>query len=50
MTTFSDYRYSVAWAEGQRQQKIMDEVMAMEDIEAKWDSKEVEEKMLSLLK
>ena len=49
MTTFSDIRYSVAWKEGQRQQSIMDEVMAMPNIEAKWDSKEVEEMMLALL-
>jgi kynurenine 3-monooxygenase len=48
MTTFSDIRYSVAWKEGQRQQTIMDEVMAMDDIESKWDSTEVEEKMLEL--
>lgn len=49
MTTFSHIRYSVAWKEGQRQQKIMDEVMAMENIETKWDSSEVEERMLELL-
>jgi kynurenine 3-monooxygenase len=49
MTTFSDYRYSVAWAEGQRQQKIMDEVMEMPDVASKWDSNEVEEKMIELL-
>jgi len=49
MTTFSDIRYSVAWKEGQRQQSIMDEVMAMDDIEANWDSSEVEEKILALI-
>ncbi len=49
MTTFSDIRYSVAWKEGQRQQSIMDEVMTTEDIEAKWDSEEVESKILELL-
>ncbi len=49
MTTFSDIRYSVAWEEGQRQQKIMDEVMATEGIESNWDSDEVEQKMLELI-
>lgn len=49
MTTFSDIRYSVAWKEGQRQQRIMDEVMAMSEIESKWDSEEVESQMLKLL-
>lgn len=49
MTTFSDIRYSEAWREGQRQQSIMDEVMAIPDIEQKWDSEEVEERMLELL-
>lgn len=50
MTTFSDIRYSVAWKEGQRQQSIMDEVMAMPDIESKWDSTQVEEMMMGLLR
>lgn len=49
MTTFSDIRYSVAWKEGQRQQRIMDEVMAMSDIEAKWNSEDVEQQILKLL-
>jgi kynurenine 3-monooxygenase len=49
MTTFSDIRYSVAWKEGQRQQKIMDEVMADPNIESKWDSSEVEAKILELI-
>ena len=49
MTTFSDIRYSVAWKEGQRQQSIMDEVMAMDGVEEKWDSSEVEESILALM-
>lgn len=49
MTTFSDIRYSVAWKEGQRQQRIMDEVMALTDVESKWDSDEVEQMILSHL-
>lgn len=49
MTTFSDIRYSVAWKEGQRQQRIMDEVMSLPGIESRWDSEEVEQRMLQLL-
>lgn len=49
MTTFSEIRYSVAWKEGQRQQRIMDEVMTMDGIEEKWDSSEVEKRILELL-
>ncbi len=49
MTTFSEFRYSEAWKEGQRQQAIMDEVMDAPDIESKWDSEAVEQQMLSLL-
>ncbi|NQV53338.1 MAG: FAD-dependent monooxygenase [Flavobacteriales bacterium] len=49
MTTFSEIRYSVAWKEGQRQQKIMDEVMAMDNIEERWDSQVVEDAILSRL-
>ncbi|MFD1096702.1 FAD-dependent oxidoreductase [Salegentibacter chungangensis] len=48
--TFSDKPYAEALAIGDRQRKIMDEVMNMEDIEDKWDSPEVENKMVSLIK
>jgi len=47
--TFSDRPYSEALAEGDRQKAIMDEVMQMEDIESKWDSEEVENKILAYL-
>ena len=50
MVTFSpDIRYSEALREGQRQEKIMGEVMNIPGIENKWDSKEVEDIMLRLL-
>lgn len=50
LVTFSPHvRYSEALAEGRRQEKIMDQIMAMPDIAKKWDSKEVEEKLLELL-
>lgn len=49
MTTFSDIRYSVAWKEGQRQQRIMDEVMKTPEVESNWDSQMVEDKILELI-
>ena len=49
MTTFSEFRYSEAWKEGQRQQAIMDEVMATPNIEAIWDSEQVENMILERL-
>ncbi|MCE3226454.1 MAG: FAD-dependent monooxygenase [Bacteroidetes bacterium] len=51
MVTYSPHiRYSYALKEGKHQQAIMDKIMAMPDIDKKWDSSEVEEKMLSYLK
>jgi kynurenine 3-monooxygenase len=51
MVTYSPHiRYSYALKEGRHQQSIMDKIMAMPDIEQKWDSSEVEEKILSFLK
>jgi kynurenine 3-monooxygenase len=50
MVTYTpDIRYSVAMLEGQRQEEIMKQVMRIADLEKKWDSEEVEKKMLSLL-
>jgi kynurenine 3-monooxygenase len=39
--TFSNIRYSEAYQQGQVQNGIMDEVMAMEGIEDRWDSEDV---------
>jgi kynurenine 3-monooxygenase len=47
--TFSLQPYSEALAIGDFQNKIMEEVMQMETIEEKWNSTEVEEKIISLL-
>lgn len=49
MVTFSETPYSVALSEGKKQERIMDQVMALPGIEANWDSDEVESLMLSLL-
>ena len=48
--TFSDRPYSEALAIGDMQETIMKQVMQMSNIEEKWDSKEVEDKILALLK
>ena len=42
MVTFSDFRYSEAWALGQKQQAIMDEVLQQEGIEANWEELDLE--------
>ncbi|MDT0675773.1 FAD-dependent oxidoreductase [Autumnicola musiva] len=47
--TFSDRPYAEALAIGERQGKIMDEVMKTDDISKKWDQPEIEEKILKLL-
>lgn len=47
--TFSDQPYSEALAIGDKQERIMQQIMQIPDIELKWDSMEVEAKMLELL-
>ncbi|MFS4457286.1 FAD-dependent oxidoreductase [Maribacter sp. 2304DJ31-5] len=47
--TFSDRSYSEALALGDAQEKIMQQVMQIPDIVQKWDSIEVEQRILSLL-
>lgn len=49
MVTFSHIRYSEALQEGQRQDDIMAQVMRIPGIEQKWESEEVEQKMLQLI-
>ncbi len=50
MVTYTpSIRYSEALQSGQKQQFIMDKIMQMPNIEAKWDSEEVETAMLNLL-
>ncbi|WP_394760188.1 FAD-dependent oxidoreductase [Flavobacterium sp.] len=48
--TFSLQPYSEALAIGDFQNKIMEEVMQIPSIEEKWNSKEVEDKIIELLK
>lgn len=48
--TFSNIRYSEAWRVGQKQDEIMQKVMAkFPDIEQKWNSEEVEKEILKHL-
>lgn len=47
--TFSDRPYTEALAVGDAQEEIMKHIMQIPDIDKKWDSLEVEEKILSLL-
>ncbi|MGD1844775.1 MAG: FAD-dependent oxidoreductase [Salibacteraceae bacterium] len=49
MVTFSHRRYSEALALGKKQDKIMASVMAMENIKERWDSDEVEQRILEQL-
>jgi len=47
MVTYSPHiRYSTALKEGQKQQKIMDEIMALNNIESIWESDEIESEIL----
>jgi len=47
MVTYSPHiRYSTALKEGQKQQKIMDEIMALNNIESIWESNEIESEIL----
>jgi len=48
--TFSEKSYAEALAVGDRQRAIMDQVMKLENLEIDWDSPEVENLILSLLK
>jgi kynurenine 3-monooxygenase len=47
--TFSDKPYAEALAIGEKQRKIMDEVMEMPNIGKKWNHEEVENRILELL-
>lgn len=48
--TFSHQPYSEALAEGDKQNRIMQEIMTIPKIEDKWNSEEVENKIIALLK
>lgn len=51
MVTYSPHiRYSTAMKEGQKQELIMQKIMAMPEIDKKWDSEEVEKEILKSIK
>lgn len=47
--TFSHIPYSEAWAAGQKQDEIMDQIMQKRDIANNWDSEDVRKEILQLL-
>jgi kynurenine 3-monooxygenase len=47
--TFSQKPYAEALSVGQKQAKIMDEIMKLPNIKTVWDSEEVEQKILEML-
>lgn len=50
MVTYSPHiRYSTALRSGQKQEEIMQKIMALPDIDKKWDSEEVEKEILKYL-
>jgi kynurenine 3-monooxygenase len=50
MVTYTPHiRYSTAMQQGQKQEAIMQQIMTRKDIDAKWDSEEIEREILSRL-
>jgi kynurenine 3-monooxygenase len=49
MVTFSHIDYNEALQIGKKQEKIMQEIMQIENIDSIWDSEFVEKKILSFL-
>ena len=49
MVTFSQIGYNNALEIGKKQEKIMQEIMKLDNIESIWDSNEVEQQILSFL-
>ena len=47
--SFSNIRYSEAYKNGKRQEKIMQQIMKTPNINEIWNSKEIEEKIISMI-
>jgi kynurenine 3-monooxygenase len=47
--SFSNIRYSEAYKNGKRQEKIMQQIMKIPNIKEIWNSKEIEEKIISMI-
>jgi hypothetical protein len=48
MVSFTNISYSDAWEIGMQQEKLMSDIMSIENIDKLWDSDEVMQKMLDL--
>ena len=49
MVSFTNIPYSEAWDIGIKQENIMKSIMSIDNIDSKWDSKEIMEKMCNLM-
>ena len=49
MVTFSNIPYAKAWSLGQKQEVMMQEIVNLPGIEEKWDSVEIENRMLKMI-
>ena len=49
MVSFTNIPYSDAWDIGMSQEKLMRNIMSIENIDEVWDSAEIMEKMLKML-
>ena len=49
MVSFTNISYSEAWQIGMKQEKLMKTIKDTDDIEKKWESEEIMQKMLHLL-
>ena len=49
MVSFSNIPYSEAWQVGMKQEKMMQNIMNISNINQTWDSEEIMEKMLDLI-
>ena len=49
MVSFSNISYQEAWKIGMKQEKIMKEIMDIENIEKLWKNEEIMQKILNLV-
>ena len=50
MVSFTNIPYSEAWKIGMKQEKLMEQIMSIENINEIWDTDEVMQKMLKIVK
>ena len=49
MVSFTNIAYAEAWKIGIKQEKIMQEIMRIPDIEKKWENEQIMKTILSLM-